>query len=146
MPAPIVVIAVLLEPHAYASPLQFCSRASIRPQFSGAAVSPHQMNRLSSHPLPPLSPPKTRIGTKSASQLQFGTPFSLLGALFCFFSTPRPFLFWYFRTTIFLERPAFFQVRFHYRISCRPRITLFPDGAQRFSGKMVYPWRSSTIR
>jgi len=90
MPAPIVVIAVLLEPHAYASPLQFCSRASIRPQFSGAAVSPHQMNRLSSHPLPPLSPPKTRIGTKSASQLQFGTPFSLLGALFCFFSTPLP--------------------------------------------------------
>jgi len=34
MPAPIVVIADLLEPHAYTSPLQFCNRASIRPQFS----------------------------------------------------------------------------------------------------------------
>lgn len=34
MPTPIVVIADLLEPRAYASPLQFCNRASNRPQFS----------------------------------------------------------------------------------------------------------------
>src|SRR6202521_865654 len=77
MSMPNVMISDLLEPHAYASPLQFCSRASIPFQFSRAAVNPQQMNRLRSHPLLPLFPPRSRIGTKPASQLQFGTPFSL---------------------------------------------------------------------
>jgi hypothetical protein len=36
-------------------------------------------------------------------------------------------------------------VRFRYRFTCRPRITLFSDSARQFSGKMVYPWRPSTI-
>src|SRR5467141_1179200 len=102
------------------------------------------MNRLGSHPL--HSSPRSRIATKSASQLKFWTPFSLLrNALSLLFHTPSlPFLVLpYYH---FLGTSYFFQVRFHYRISCRPRLTLFSDGAQRFSGKMVYPWRSSTIR
>src|ERR1700731_883582 len=52
------------------------------------------MNRLSSHPLPLLSPPKSRIGTKPASQLQFGTPFlPSRSAFLLLFHTPSlPFL------------------------------------------------------
>src|SRR6267378_1505103 len=62
------------------------------------------MNRLGSHPL--HSSPRSRIATKSASQLNFGLLSPFLGMLYRSFSTLLPFLFQYFRTTIFLERPT----------------------------------------
>ena len=141
MPAPIVVIGDLLEP-------------TRTPHLCNSATAPRSAPILMSRCKPPTNEP-SRISSitflSSVSNCyqislptQFWTPFSLLrNALSLLFHTPSlPFLVLpYYH---FLGTSYFFQVRFHYRISCRPRITLFSDGAQRFSGKMVYPWRPST--
>jgi len=130
MSMPNVMISDLLEPHAYATPLQFCSRASIRPQFSSAAVNPQQENHLRSQPEPPL-PSLVSNWHQTGLRTSIWESFlpSSLRALDRSFSTPLPFpVLPYYH---FLGTSYFFQVRFHYRISCRPRITLFSDGKHR---------------
>jgi len=106
--------------------LKCCCKPSTREPFKVST-------RTSSPPL------WSRIGTKLACRLQFGTPFSLL--LYTRFTAlfPHPFPS-FFSTSVLpfsgndLLLPGTFPLWF----SGRPRITLFSDGAQRFSGKMVY--------
>jgi hypothetical protein len=71
---------------------------------------------------------------------------STLQALYRAFSAPLPFLFQYFRTTIFLERPA--SSRYVSTIGLVVVLGLHSSRMEStiISGKMVYPWRPSTIR
>ena len=147
MSMPNVVISDSLEPHAVRLTfailqprldpppiLKCCCKPSTGEPFMGSTITSS----------PPLW---SRIGTKPACRLQFGTPFCLL--LYKRFTVPFPHPFPSFSSTSVLPfsgnvllLPGTFPLWF----SGRPRITLFSDGAQRFSGEMVYPWRPSTIR
>jgi hypothetical protein len=88
-----------------------------------------------------------RIRTICLPELQNGTVFSLL-LLHQYFTTsfPQlvPSLFWYFRTTILLERPTSFRVRSHYRFGRRARNTIFLGRRQCLPEAGLTPWRPST--
>ncbi len=136
-----VTISDLLEPHGRTTPMQFSKHAGIHsPTLSIGRKSPTKepfmVSTITSSP--PLT---SRIGTKPVPAFNLG-----FLALF-FVSTQRPFPHpspSVCSTSVLPFSWNVLQVRFPYRFSCRPRVTVFSEGV--FSGKMVYPWRPSTIR
>ncbi len=82
----------ILQPRLDPPPiLKCCCKPSTGEPFMGSTITSS----------PPLW---SRIGTKPACRLQFGTPFCLLFYKCFTVPFPHPFLFQYFRTTIFWER------------------------------------------
>src|SRR5712664_279033 len=146
MPMPNVMISDLLGPHVYTSPLQFCSRACPSPLSSNCCNSstnePFKYLAVTNFPLYGLDLVLNRTFSFNLEPLSLF--FFSISTLPLLLHTPA-FLFQYFRTTIFPERPTSFQVRFHYRFSCRPWITLFSDKTLESSEKIADPSRPSTI-
>src|SRR6266550_5409687 len=147
MTMPNVMISDSLEPHAVRltfailqprldppALLKCCCKPSTGEPFMGSTIT---SSPLFGFELVPNRPADFNLGLLSAYFSTSALPFLIPHPFPSFSSTSvLPF------SGNVLLLPGTFPLWF----SGRPRITLFSDGAQRFSGEMVYPWRPSTIR
>ena len=139
MSMPNVMISDLLEPHACLTfailqprldplpILKSCCKPSTREPFMGSTITSSPLFGLE---LVPNRPADFNLGLLSPFLSTRALPF-----LFHTPSLPFPVLPYYH----FIGTSHFFQVRSHYRISCRPRITLFSDGKHRYLRKDGLP-------